>query len=377
MMFSVLGRLGMDTNLVKHFALDHAVNRWDRILEVYQKTLMVVIPTGIILSAILYFSSGYLAEFVFKKPSLASWFKIISFGVLPMILRFVNSECYRGFRMNEHYAFSQNVSYFIYASVLLGIFSTFSTNEFLPNIAFVISLLLLAISSSFLILKRINKYTQQASSEFQIPEMVKNSAPMMMASSMMLVSGWINIILLGIWASESDVGILSVILKIATFATFMLMSINSVATPRFAVFFGNNDLEGLRKYTAQTAKIIFYTSIPIFAGIVVFNEWLLGLFGDEFKIGSMALLITMLGQLFNVFAGSVGSILNMTGHQSVFRNIILISTAINVIVCILLIPAYGLLGSAIAGAVFMACWNIASVIYIKRKLNINTFYNPF
>src|SRR5688572_29354527 len=38
MMFSVFGRLGMDSLLVRHFAQDHAVNRWDRILEVYKKT---------------------------------------------------------------------------------------------------------------------------------------------------------------------------------------------------------------------------------------------------------------------------------------------------------------------------------------------------
>ncbi len=55
------------------------------------------------------------------------------------------------------------------------------------------------------------------------------------------------------------------------------------------------------------------------------REWLLGLFGDEFIAGSLALLITMVGQLFNVFAGSVGQFLYMTGKQQIFRNIILIT----------------------------------------------------
>ncbi|MBL0339636.1 MAG: hypothetical protein IPP71_01225 [Bacteroidetes bacterium] len=39
MMFSVIGRLGMDTHLVKNFAKDQAEDRWDKILEVYQKLL--------------------------------------------------------------------------------------------------------------------------------------------------------------------------------------------------------------------------------------------------------------------------------------------------------------------------------------------------
>src|SRR6187402_1293190 len=107
MMFSVFGRLGMDTYLVKNFAQDHIENRWDRILEVYQKTLRVVVPLGLILSVILFFASDIIATHIFKKPFLSPYFKIISFGVLPMVLRFVNSECYRGFRMNMHYAYSQ------------------------------------------------------------------------------------------------------------------------------------------------------------------------------------------------------------------------------------------------------------------------------
>jgi len=377
MMFSVLGRLGMDSLLVRHFAQDHAINRWDRILEVYKKTLMVVVPFGLCLSVVLFFTSGLIATYIFKKPLLEPYFRIISFAVLPMAMRFINSECYRGFRMNKEYAYSQNVSYFLYSAVILGVMTVFSQHSWLPNIAFTISLILLMLSSSFLILKRIKSNTKQASNELLIPEMVKNAVPMLLANSMLLVAGWINTIMLGIWSTESDVGIYSVVLKISTFSAFVLMSINSVSAPRFAQLHAKGDHEGLKKYTAHTAKIIFFSSIPIFLGIVILRDWLLSLFGDEFIIGSMALLITMLGQLFNVFAGSVGQFLYMTGKQHIFRNIILTSTVINIAVCAIMIPLYGLIGSAIAGMVFMAAWNLMSMIYIKRNFKIRTYYWPF
>ncbi len=377
MMFSVLGRLGMDSLLVRHFAQDHAINRWDRILEVYRKTLMVVVPVGILLSVLLFFTSGQIAQYIFQKPSLEPYFRIVSFAVLPMAMRFINSECYRGFRMNKEYAYSQNVSYFLYSAIILGIVTVFYRHPWLPNIAFAVSLILLTVSSTFLILRRIRSNTKIASAEFVLPEMVRNALPMLLANSMLLVAGWINTILLGIWSTESDVGIYSVVLKISTFSAFVLMSINSVSAPGFAQLHAKGDHDGLRKYTAHTAKIIFYSSIPIFLGILLMREWLLGLFGDEFIAGSLALLITMVGQLFNVFAGSVGQFLYMTGKQQIFRNIILTSTLINVVVCAILIPLYGLLGSAIAGMVFMAAWNLMSMIYIKRTFKIRTYYWPF
>ncbi len=377
MMFTVIGRLGMDTFLVKNFAQDHAENRWDRIFEAYKKTLTVIVPLGMVLSATLYFSAGHIATLIFNKPALTPYLQTISFGVLPMIMRFINSECYRGFRMNREYAYSQNVSYFLYGTVILGVITLFGSQAQFPNIAFVLSLVILGFSSSFLIIRRIKSHTKTASEEFTVRDMVHQSIPMMMANSMLLVAGWINIIMLGIWSTESDVGIFSVVLKIATFSTFVLMSINAIATPRFAQFYKKGDMNSLRNYTQQTAKVIFYSSVPIFAVILILNKWLLGLFGQEFVAGTLALAVTMGGQFFNVFAGSVGALLNMTGKQKVFRNIILISTLINIILCVLLIPVYGLLGSAIAGMAFMASWNLLSMIYIRKKMNITSFYNPF
>jgi hypothetical protein len=35
------------------------------------------------------------------------------------------------------------------------------------------------------------------------------------------------------------------------------------------------------------------------------------------------------------------------------------------------------MGSAIAGMVFMAAWNLAAMIYISKKFGVRTFYLPF
>ena len=377
MMFTVLGRLGLDSLLVRNYARDHIDNRWDRILETYRKTLSIIIPLGVVLSAILYLGSGIIAEKIFHKPQLEPYFRIIAFGVLPMVLRFINSECYRGFRMNREYAYSQNVSYFLYGSVLLGMGSVFYRDPLLPNIVFVVSLAILAFSSTTLIFLRITKHTRDASNEFNRVDMIREATPMMLANSMLLVSGWINTLFLGIWATEQDVGVYSVLLKIATFSSFILMSINSVSGPRFAQFYSKGDMEGLKRYTAHTAKIIFFSSVPVFVLIIVFRKFLLGLFGEEFIPGASALLVIMGGQLFNVFAGSVGQFLYMTGKHKVFRNIILASTGMNIIFCLLLIPGMGLMGSAIAGMLFMATWNLMSMIYIRKTFNIRTYFWPF
>ena len=55
------------------------------------------------------------------------------------------------------------------------------------------------------------------------------------------------------------------------------------------------------------------------------------LFGDEFKIGSNALMILSLAKLISSFSGSVGNILQMTGNQFVYMIILSIGALCNVV----------------------------------------------
>lgn len=375
--FSVAGRLGFDASIVKFFSQNIIYNKWDTIHEIYSKILRIVIPWGLCLTTILFFSSGWLSETFFHKPWLTPYFKIISIGVLPMILRFINSESYRGFKMMPQYAYSQHVSYFLYALVLLGGVSVFYKNDFLPNICFVASLAILSVSSTILVFRRIRRQSVTQSHSINTREMLRISTPMMLSTSLMLISGFINTIVLGIYGTEGEVGLYNVIFKIGTLTSMILTSVNSIAAPKFAELHALNDREGLARTAIQTSKINFWASMPVLAGTIIFRREILQVFGDEFVAGADVLLFTIAGQCVNMFSGSVSAFLNMTGHQNVQRTILLISTAINIITCMILIPKYGLAGSAICGMIFMISWNVLALLYIKVRLNVQTYYVPF
>lgn len=377
MLFTVLGRLGMDTHIVKSFAADRLHNRWDRIYEIYRKTLIISVTVGLILTIALYFSADTIATSFFNKPHVAPYLKCISFAVLPMILRFINSECYRGFGMNKDYVFSQNVGYFLYAAVILGALSLFSQDELLPNVAFVAALILLSITSTLHVLQKIKNNTTTISSEVSYADWIKTSSPMMMAGSLLLISGWINTLILGAYRGEEELGVFAVILKITNFGNFIILSVNGITTPRFAQLHQSGSTEELKKYVRFSSKIIFWASLPVFIIMFVLNDWLLALFGPVFLIGSQAMMVSTAGRLIGALTGPTGNLLNMTGHQVAFRNIMLLTTALNIGLCFLLIPSYGLMGSAIASSLFIITYNIACVVYIRYKLGFNSFYTPF
>ena len=149
-------------------------------------------------------------------------------------------------------------------------------------------------------------------------KLLRISIPLMFAESVQFIMVWIDKLMLGNMTSSHEVGIYFTAFKLSMIASVSLMAINSIASPKFAEKFVNNDIIGLKKVVKQSTKMIFWTSVPIVVIFFMFPEYLLGLFGEEFKIGVTAFIFLSCGRLVSSFSGSVGNILKMTDNQNIF-----------------------------------------------------------
>jgi O-antigen/teichoic acid export membrane protein len=84
-----------------------------------------------------------------------------------------------------------------------------------------------------------------------------------------------------------------------------------------------------------------------------------------------ALVILTIGQFINALAGPVGYLMTMTRYQNEAALILVVSAGLNIGLNIFLIPAYGLIGAALATAGSMIFWNFAMVVLTKKRLKIN------
>ena len=109
----------------------------------------------------------------------------------------------------------------------------------------------------------------------------------------------------------------------------------------------------------------------------MFPDFLLGLFGEEFKVGVTAFIFLSCGRLISSFSGSVGNILQMTGNQNIYARILLLGAILNVVLNLILIPAYGINGAAIASMSSLIVWNLSMVLVVKQRFGFYTFYIPF
>ncbi len=188
-----------------------------------------------------------------------------------------------------------------------------------------------------------------------------------------MIMSWTDIIMLGMFRTQEEVGIYNVAVRLSMITSFTLAAINSIAAPKFAELWGKKDLEGLKRVAQQSTKLIFWTSAPVLVLYLLFPSFFMGLFGEEFKEGALALVILTVGQFVNAGCGSVLTILAMTQKEKVVRNILFISTFLNIILNYILINMLGLSGAAIATSLANIVWNLIGLIAVKLYFKFITF----
>lgn len=137
---TVLGRLGIETTLLRFIAEYSSQNKNALIADIYVKALKIIIPVSVFISILLYFLSPYIARNLFNKTYLSAYFQIVSFMILPMVIIFINSESLRALKKIKEYAFLQDLAIPLFSVFLLVIFLFFSRGKYMPFAAYAVSI---------------------------------------------------------------------------------------------------------------------------------------------------------------------------------------------------------------------------------------------
>ena len=160
--------------------------------------------------------------------------------------------------------------------------------------------------------------------------------------------------------------------RLANVASLALFGISGFASPLISQYFALADRPRLQRLAHLAARGALGSSMLIALVLILFGHQLLRLFGEGFETAYVPLLVLLVGELVAAAAGPVGFFLSMTGRQ---MNATRIEGAVSVVaigLALLLIPSYGILGSAIAVATCSCLRNIAMFIAVRRHLGLRS-----
>lgn len=369
---SVISKLGFDTAIVRFIASYVSEKKWQNIPKIYTVAIKHTVFSGIVVSAIVIFLAPFFSHTFFDNSPNYLFIILITLGILPLSILQINAETIRGLKKVGMYSALQNgtINTIIILAIVISHF-VFPDRIIIP-IAIVIALYVVMIFSFFPLTKNIKALPKVPHIINKHKKVLHITIPMLFSSSLFMVMNWTDTLMLSYFMQESIVGVYNTALKIASLNSVVLIAINTIAMPKYAELF-KSDKKRFKFFIKQTTTLIFTISLPIVIVLMLFPEFLLSIFGEDFIIGKTALFILAFGQFISSISGSTINILNMTGNEKTAQFILLFSTTINFVLNAILIPQYGLIGAAIATAFTMVLWNVLAVIAIYRKYKFLTY----
>lgn len=174
--------------------------------------------------------------------------------------------------------------------------------------------------------------------------------------------------MLGVLVESDQVGPYAVAVRYAALVVFGINAVNLALAPLVAR--AAHDPVRLQQLASRAASLAFGLSAGVILVLLLFPGFSLGLFGAGFDQATVALRILVIANLVNVICGSVGMLLNMSGHHLDLIRILGWSMLLNIVLNAVLIPLYGTLGAAVATAVSTTFWNLAGVILVRQRLGV-------
>lgn len=369
--------LGMNISVLRfvgQFNNPELQSRMHLLLNYFTK---LSLPLSIVVSIILFFGSGLLADWLDKGEEYIIGMKLISI-ILPLYtINLISVEFIRGLKKVQISELIRSVLtpfFMIIGSLVL-------LNHGLDKITLLymllISISILAVFSRISILNELRRIPKKDDNSFTINEFLKVSLPMMTTGVSITLLTFIPLFVIDLYYTQKEVGVYMLAFRLAGVISLVLLIVNTMAAPKFAELYWAKKHDELQRLISQSAKIMFWIALLISAVLILGSKLILGFFGNEFLAGIPILLILAIGQFINAATGSVGALMFMSGYQKESRTIVVISLLIAIGMYFLLVPKYSILGAAYVSMSTSVIINVTMVIYYYRKERIITFYLPF
>lgn len=189
-----------------------------------------------------------------------------------------------------------------------------------------------------------------------------------------------DITMLGFFKGDYEVGIYSTATKMEKLISNIVSSIVFVLMPRLSYMFEVKDYDRINQLLRKVLLAFLTIGLPCYAGATVLaKEAILIIAGNGYVQGTSTLQILMISFLFSLVGGSfLGNVVLLpSGNEKKFMIICCISTIVNIIANVFMIPLFGANGAATTTAFSSFIIMIMLIVTIDKRIKIDRISKVF
>lgn len=369
---AIVGRLGVDSVVVRFGAVHAAEKAWRDLAGLRRGAARLAGGASAAAALALMLGAPWIAVHLFGKPLLVTPLRVLAFGVVPFSLATVYTELLRSAKRIRQATAIQILA----VPVVVLAFIPLLTPPFGVEgaaAAHVIAAVLMAFLAAAA-WRRAAPESYTVCGSIQLRPLLRVGLPLLWVALLGVAMTMTDTLMLGVAGTAGEVGIYGVATQTAMLTSFALVSINSIAAPKFAALHARGNRVALSQLARRATAIMIVVTAPLLIAFTVTPARILGfLYGAEFSGGAAALAVLAIGQFIHVAMGPVGYLLMMSGHEKALRNCVAVSAMLNVVLNAALIPPLGIVGAAAATATSLAAQNLLCASVVYRRMSIVVF----
>lgn len=180
-----------------------------------------------------------------------------------------------------------------------------------------------------------------------------------------------DVLVVSTFLTPQDVAIYFAAAKTMSLIMFVHYAVGSAVANRFSALNARGDKEGLKVFVRDAVNWTFWPSLAAAIVILLLGQPLLWLFGPEFIAGFPVMMILVVGFLFRSAMGPSEFLLNMLGEQKACAAVLVFTAVLNVILNLIMVPAFGLIGAALATSTALIATALLQYLVAKRRLGLD------
>jgi O-antigen/teichoic acid export membrane protein len=206
---------------------------------------------------------------------------------------------------------------------------------------------------------------------FDMRSWLRVGIPIGLATYFSAVVGEIGIIWVGYLLGPSDAGLYSAATKTAGLVEFASVGANALAAPVFASLSAQENHDEMQEVLGRLAHILFWPSLLVGMLFIFAGQFVLGLFGREFRVAAPALALLVAGEVLGTGVGSVANLLQMTDNQDYVGYVLGASALLAVLSTPIFIQFWGIDGAALASSLSYLVWKFLMHRRVVRTLGVS------
>ena len=370
--------MGLDRGVIKFVSFYKGKKDDDMVRSFINTSFKITIISSIIFAVILFLLSDILSLYFFKKPGLAIILKIFSVLLPFFVISQLSLNILAAYRKIK-YIMSISILGYLLSLILFIVLIMFNIKSLGATLAYTIAFILLCIFSIFAVKTSIlNKLAKKKKDPNITKILLKFSSQIMFNNVIQYFIISLDTILIGYFLTSTDVGIYSAAYITSSVLLLLPGVLLWIFVPTISELFAKNMHKESKEIFQQVSRWIFFTGIMVVSFVLFFSKTILiSLFGNSYIGGYLTFILLSIAVLFSSMSFAESKTLEISNYQIALFYYLLISLIINLLMNIILIPKYGILGSALSALATFFVYSSLCVYKCRKELKITQQFQKY